>query len=344
VSGARWRAEEHPLVVATLRERYGLTVHSLERLHRESVNLVFRAVTDQGTALVKRLGRPAEPGWLAFQAAVLSALCDRGFPVQPLWPARDGETTVTAGEQLWQVRPYAQGRAFRAGDAHDVEAAARALAQLHRAPVEALVPAGVSAGAVSPTDDLVLWLWDDGAAHAALEELVRRIAPATLADAVLPHYREAFTRARRQLGPAAYQSLGRVLTHGEFVGSNLLLGDRDVCSVMDWDAVQVRPRVYDLARACLFMARKARGSIQLHEDLSELFLRTATSDAPLSEAERDALIPILELYFVPSPAYLSVMAELAPADVPWYLDWSAKGAAQVRGLLSPVTERLATAV
>ncbi|MEK8173305.1 hypothetical protein NKH77_43670 [Streptomyces sp. M19] len=69
-------------------------------------------------------------------------------------------------------------------------------------------------------------------------------------------------------------------------------------------------------------------------------LAAATAHQPLTAAERAALIPVLELNFVPAPDYLRQVAKHAPGILEWYLGWRAEGATEVRGILAETVAAL----
>lgn len=325
-----WVASADPRIPELLGTHYGLAPVSVERLDRESVNEMFRVRTGDELLVVKRLGRLGSPEWLAYQADVLDALHEHGFPVRPWLRSVEGHGTTRIGDDQWQVARFAESRPFVPGDADDVASAAACLDRLHQ--LTDLLPADSPR---APIQDAEPWLCATEADMVSLADTVHEVAPAD-AQGYVATYREVWTRARAELPAADYLALPRRITHGEYVSSNVLYGDDGVLAVIDWDAVQLRPRVSDVARGALFFARRARGGIEVFEDLVPAFLRRATESAPLSDAESAALIPFLECYFLPSPAYLRQLAEHDPAMLTWYLGWSCAGAARVRPLLTPI--------
>jgi Ser/Thr protein kinase RdoA (MazF antagonist) len=306
------------------------------------VNEMFRARTPAGSLVVKRLGRPGSAEWLAYQADVLDALLESGFPVRPWLRSRDGAGTVCVQDDQWQVAPYVASRPFIPGDPTDVAQAAGCLDRLHQ--LSDLLPAQlIATSPASPIQDAEPWLRATEADIADLERTLAEIGPADADPRThIDTYRRVWERARQELAADAYDALPQRLTHGEYVSSNVLYGVRDagaaggLITVIDWDAVQVRPRICDVARGALFFARRARGGIEVFPDLVPAFIEAATVSAPLSDAETAALIPFLELYFLPSVGYLRMLADHDPTMLAWYVGWSSAGAARVRELLTPI--------
>ncbi|MER5431768.1 phosphotransferase [Streptomyces sp. NPDC002588] len=338
-----WQECQDDLVAGLLGQHYGLKVSRSERLVRESVNVVRRLTTDQGVYTLKQLGRTAGRPWLGFQAAAVRLAADAGIPVQEPVAAADGSTTLFEDGRQWQLRPYVQGRAFAAGADADLDRVGDCLASLHALSTDGLSPV------LSPAPDLEVWLSAEDDSEEKLERLHRLltgVVPAAERDLALSAYRGACHRARAELMALGYPGWEPVLTHGEIAGSNLLFDpvDGTLSCVLDWDAVQLRPRAYDLARACLFLGRKARGSFDLDAGRAARVLRRATTARRLLPSETAALAPILELYFVPTPLYLSQLAEHGPEHLEWYVGWTVRGASRVRATLAPVLDLLRSPV
>ncbi|MFF3956659.1 phosphotransferase enzyme family protein [Streptomyces sp. NPDC001890] len=325
-----WQAATACEAYEVLHDHYALQPHTVERLLRGSVNTVWRLRSPDGDFVLKRLGRRASAGWLEFQGTATARAHDQGVPVQPLVIAVDGRTTVDHNGTQWQLRPYVEGRPCTDGDASDLGKAARCLATVHSVPLDGLSPA-----AENPVQDLEHWLTTDESGLEEVGRVASAAVPRALWEAVRPALADAYRRARAELDWPLYQALPKTLTHGEFAGSNLVFDDRgDISCVLDWDAVDIRPRAYDLARAALFLGRKRRGGFTVHPNLAAGLLVEATRGRPAEPRELAAIIPILELYCVPTVRYVEQLAEHSPDTLQWYLGWTAEGASMVRATLA----------
>ncbi|MEU8825710.1 phosphotransferase [Streptomyces sp. NPDC048636] len=330
---ARWLPEHDNAVTRILAQEYGLGTHQVWSLDRESVNKIWRVDSPHGQYALKRLGRDVAPPWLAFESAVLPRLTAAGIPVAPPLPTATGTSSAVHEGSVWQLRPWRKGRPFDSARPGDIEQAGAFLSALHRIPVE-----GLPADGHSSTQNLEFWLATERPPDAVLDE-VEEIAAPHVSAAVRTDARRAFSAvldlARTEL--AGYDGLPEVLTHGEIGGSNLLYADSgELVCVLDWDALQLRPRVYDVARALLFLPRRARGGCQILPDRARAVLAASTAHQPLSPYELEALVPLLELNFIPSPDYLRQVTRHAPGFLEWYLGWRAEGATSVRGVLSDI--------
>ncbi|MGW4790870.1 phosphotransferase [Nonomuraea sp. NPDC004297] len=321
-----WRPCVDHGVERLLRDQFRVTPVDLRRLVRTSINTLWLVDTPDGALVLKRLGRRPEPAWLRFQHDAIVLAARHGIPVHPLLQARDGSHSAFADDVYWQLRPYVDGRLYRDGDTNDLAAAAAQLDILHSLPLTDLTAADVN-----PVQDMEFWLPADATALDELSRVIRGLVTEHLWAQVMPAFQTAYHRARAELDKARYDALPRVLTHGEFAGSNLIFSeDGAVRGVLDWDAVGIRPRAYDLARAALFLSRTARGSFVIHPEMATALLMAATRHRPVEPAELAALVPILELYCVPTPRYVVLFAKRSREQLEWFLRWSAEGAATVR--------------
>jgi Ser/Thr protein kinase RdoA (MazF antagonist) len=319
-----------------LLEHWGIRALRAERLRRESANTLWRVHSDRGAFVLKALGQPGTEAWLAFQLAAGELAADAGIPLTQPVKTASGSTTVHTFGQQWQLRPYQEGQAFAAEVRGHLEQAAGALRTLHRLPTAALPGAPPS-----PSDETSFWLGAGEEEWAELDRQLARVLTPPERTATLSVYRDVHSRALAELDGCGYDTLPAVLTHGEVAGSNLVFDEAGrLCAVLDWDAVQLRPRVYDLGKAALFLGRLARGSLDLAPGRATAVVLDSVLGQPLEACEIEALTPLMELYFVPTPERLRQMLRTSSQHVEWYVGWTADGARRTRGLLAPVLARL----
>lgn len=319
-----------------LLDHWGLRALPAERLRRESVNDVWRMHTDRGVFVLKALGQHGTDAWLAFQLAAGELAADAGIPVPQPVAATDGARTVQTLDLQWQLRPYQEGRPFAADSSRHLAQAAWSLRTLHRLPV-----AELPGTPPSPSDETSFWRGAGEEQWAELDRLLARVLTQQSRATVLAAYRAVHLRALAQLDGLGYDTLPTVLTHGEMAGSNLVFDeDGGLRAVLDWDAVQLRPRAYDLTKAALFLARIARGSLDLDPDRAAAVVLDSVRGQPLEAPETEALTPLMELYFVPTPERLRRMLHTSRQHVEWYVHWTTDGARRTRELLAPVVARL----
>lgn len=328
-----WRKAEAAEIPARVAAAYRLEIRSIERLDRESVNTVYRVSCGTRRLILKRLAREVTDQWIEFQAATLEELAADEAAVPTPVRTHDGAPSVRADGAVWQVWGHVDGSPYRRESASHVEAAALFLDRLHTRPVP-----GGPAGDL-PATEAEQWALADESAFEDIASLIAEV-PGTDHGALAATYHEAWARSAPAMR-SGYRRTASCLSHGEYIGSNLLFDGDRLAAVLDWDAAGLRPRVADLARGALFLARTKRGGIAIEPEVAVAFLRSATASLPLREAELGLIIPYLELFFIPDPAYLRLLLASAPGLLHWYLDWSSTGARTVSSIMLPVVESLA---
>lgn len=313
---------------AVLDAQYDLGSDSieLEYVDRESVNAVFLVRTDGEPAYaLKGLGRPTTDEWLRFQWDWIGRFHEAGLPVPPLVATVDGRGWATCGDGVadtvttWQLWRAAAGEPFEAGSVAHVRAAARFLDQLHALPGQ---PGSTPA---SPGSDVSPYLADPALPDQLERALAGVDAPAAVVARAWERYAETIEEFVDRVGAERYASLPASLTHGEFIGSNLLFRDGEVSGAIDWDALERRPRIYDVVKGALFLARRARGSFAVHPDLAAEFLSAVSAALPISADEQACAPYIAAMTFVPTPAFIETWRARRPDQLEWYLGWTADG-------------------
>ena len=89
-----------------------------------------------------------------------------------------------------------------------------------------------------------------------------------------------------------------IATHGDFHGLNLLFEQAEVKALLDFDNVDFRPRLYDIAHAILMLCRFERGSYQIRPLWAQRFLE-AYEDS-LTQDEYKTLPAMMFLSKIPS--------------------------------------------
>jgi Ser/Thr protein kinase RdoA (MazF antagonist) len=89
-----------------------------------------------------------------------------------------------------------------------------------------------------------------------------------------------------------------IATHGDFHGLNILFEQDEVKALLDFDNVDFRPRLYDIAHAILMLCRLERGSYQIRPLWAQKFLE-AYEDS-LTQDEFKMLPAMIFLSKIPS--------------------------------------------
>lgn len=132
------------------------------------------------------------------------------------------------------------------------------------------------------------------------------------------------------------RSLPSALSHGEFQTQNVIitLSSQHCLSfdVIDWDSLNIRPRIYDVCSAVLFFCRRKRGGFDLHLEEAIGFLESVG----LSGAERKALPAIAATVLLPRSSTIEKFRRFDPSGLDWYEPWAIGGAIQAYDQLSAI--------
>ncbi len=248
-----------------------------------------------------RGSRTASDELIVFDHGLRAHLVGRGIPTAEPVPNRAGTTFVRIGETALEVYRLLPGRSIGKAGVREIAAAARLLAQFHRAgedyraevpPVAQYRTLGIDTATTRMESPELL-----GQVYARLDRSAGHRFPCARAVA-----RRWLDRLREEFSDAVYQALPQTLTHGDFTLANLLFApDGSVCGVFDFDWSRRGPRVRDIADGLFFVAGRRRtplqaGSIwslteavELRPERCAAWLGSYIAVNPLTPAEWDAI-------------------------------------------------------
>jgi homoserine kinase type II len=279
----------------TLAATWGLAVTSVPRVVISDRNAIAWVSTDGGDGGDLVLKWSCDPAWfgrLDALAQLVLLLADRGLPVAAPVTALDGRARVVVDGPLGplsvSVLPRVEGGWLDVTDLDAVRAAGAALAHLHAALAD--VPAEVVSalppthrGAAAPLrEHLATWLQEHDRGLAP--EASRRLA-ALLAD--LPELDDV-----------------PQLVHGDVRAANVLVRNREVVALLDFDETSVRYRADDLASACTYLGTLFTGWAPTPQAAQRALVEGYESVRRLSDDERawlDALVLWHGIMAVPGP-------------------------------------------
>ncbi|WP_134765996.1 phosphotransferase [Nocardioides sp. 1609] len=277
VAAARW-------VTATLGERWGLRVASVERVVISDVNAIAWVATPTGPMLVKWSAAPERFARLAEVARLTRWLDDRGLPVSAPVPSLGGDPQVRVDAVSMGVQHVVPGELLDVDRPDQVRAAGAVLARLHHA--LATYPGAdrfdsPGPDAVQPAARVAAWL--DGT-H----------------PEVLPAAREAL---RALAAGAPIDVLPAQLVHGDVRAANILCDGPTVSAVLDLEETRVDHAVVELARSAVLLGTRFRDWGPVSADVRATFLSGYESVRPLTRVESawwEALVLWQALAVVPA--------------------------------------------
>lgn len=165
-----------------------------------------------------------------------------GLPIVPMVNDRSGRTILVVRGRLAEIQPVVE-HDDNAGNWHALATAACTLGHLHDA---------LARCTAEPEQRDAPWCWPE----AVRERLSRDAAQlCTIGERSGYDIRDAVSTAQRILDVLVDTDLcdcPAQLTHGDFQGPNILMYDGRVRAVIDFERLDRRPRLYDLAWPLVF--------------------------------------------------------------------------------------------
>lgn len=289
--GFRDRADVRSWLADTLAEVWGIDIGECDRLILSDHNAIAWTTSARHGPLVIKWSMEARLfDRLHATTTVLSRLAEAGTPVASPVPSREGAArVVVAGPRCrlsLAVLPEVKGQWLDTNDLAAVEAAGRALADLHgRLGELSYVPpplrqrrgrrdrAVSSAEGADLKDRIGAWL-DRGNDRLAQE------AAATLRSLIeaAPPFEDA-----------------PQLIHRDFRSANILVDDSAIAAILDFDEMTLDHRVLDLARSSVYLGTRFRNWAPTERSAQNALVDGYESVRALSEAEA-AWMPVLLLW------------------------------------------------
>ncbi len=264
--------------------------------------------TGRGTFLLRARHGEEYVERLTFLHEMIDALVAGGFPCPPVVRANSGKSWTVWGERLVEVHRFIPHDPGAHRDMSRMLAAASVLGDLHRA-----LSAAKHHRQVVPPE-----MRNDLSPKQAWVLLQNLTAKVELVKESLPMAQEAVEAAHciaASLAPLLkdYErvtgSLPWMLVHGDYHFWNILYKSDTIVSVVDFDFIQERERLFDVAYAMQSLIsylsytnlRKITDFAQLNWESARLWvdLYDASAPLPLTETERQRLpAEIMRIYFV----------------------------------------------
>lgn len=285
----------------------------LTALNGRSPNAGWFVEYTKNRFVLKKCVRNHDAEWLQYLEDLTDVLLDHGFPIQPMIEAENGFQTILFKEHFWQLRPYFEGRPYEMGNRSDEREAIRVLKQLHSLK-------DLPKGPLNPNCELKNWITAPNETLDKTAVVLKKVVPSKKADDLLKVYEKELTNVLTLINPSMYDALPHAVTHGDFHSGNLLIRNKKLAMVLDFDTAGYRPRVYDAAISAFLLTRIKRGTFQLDIVKTIQFLKTYASD--LSEDEWRSISAFIRLLYIPTGRYLTLLHAHTPHLLTWYIDWS----------------------
>lgn len=252
----------------TLRDTHGISVDAVERMSISSANLLVWATSDAGPLLIKSSVWTDRHPALSAQAEILLWLADRGLPVSAPLRDRSGQGQMMAEHLTIGVQRVIDGEIIDPHDEAQAISAGQVLADLHRAFAD--YPGDATAFNEMPS-----------ANRGAGGELHPSVVDA---DAV----------ATEMINDLQGVVIPVQTIHNDFRGANILVNNRQVAAVLDFEEMTTGRRIDDVSHAAVTLSTRFRTWEPTGIEAQDHFLAAYRERYPLSTDE-DQLVRALIL-------------------------------------------------
>lgn len=229
-------------------------------------------------------------------------LAEQGLPVASFWQTPQGASSVTVGEDTFELQTWLEGEQFDSRSAHErarIAAAGTLLARIHRTSQlypgpQHRWPSEVQAGGLTQG-----WLNFARARAEQCEVYALQAALANLVDA----WEAALPAAMMAIGTG--RNLPEFHIHGDYSALHVRFRERDISQVLGWEASRWEKRLLEVAYAVFYFAGltwHADGDLTrplvrrgLEPERASLFLQSYSAVYPPVPGEASLLVDALNL-------------------------------------------------
>lgn len=293
---------------------------TFEPINRGGVNKIWKASNTRETFILKQTRTPPCAEWCTTASNTLRHLKKDCFPVPDFYPSNTNLFFSEMDGQGYQLQKFVPSQETPFANEKALKSVAKFLKDLQNVDMPFIVP--------SPRNDIEGWLEDFADRRSALLRMLERY----LTKSEIQIVDNTLNVACKYLDQHSYNKLNNVLSHGELQGTNLFIGeDCQLDLVLDWDSLQQRPRIYDIATSGFFLSRKSRGKFEIDH---KLFINYVSSFSGTIDEEYKFITPVLALYVLPTPHLLETMIISAPYALDWYIPWFMQATSSIKELPS----------
>jgi len=307
-----------------VQNNWRINVKSVSAFDSGSPNEIWKLDSEDSSYVLKLSRLKVDLDWFKFQRRILDMWKAAGIPVSAPIKTESNSCFTLYDDCVFQLLEFAEGDRYELNNLEMLKQVAELVAKLHGAidinqlPIE-------DRSRKSSFNDLEKWLYDPISNFIDLKKYLGDYSQRTNYDvnSYINKIEESIEFLEKNFSYKQYIELPSVLTHGELHHTNILFNDSRISRLIDYDSIQFRPRIYDIARSSLFLSRKKRGDFFVNENYLSKFLEIYTQDNKLLNEEFEAISKILLYYFIPTAEYLKNMEESDQLD--WYIPWTQKG-------------------
>lgn len=261
-----------------------------------SPNYNIKIVTPEGSYVLRSNTLHLKKERTLFIEQCKRALKKHNFPVIPAVPNINGEYVTSLGNNPWTLTPYSYGTPLSPANPQHISAAAKLLATLHNLKLNQL-------------DNPVQYSDSFASNFCVAEKFYDFINNYSLSP-----QKEYFIDVYKiiQALKINLQDLPQAWTHGDFYSANILFATGKITAVIDFDNIDYRYRVYDLAKSIFMLCRPAYPSFTFDATIIKNFLEAYNQEIamPLTQDERDIIPMFMFVVEFPEFNFVTLMQDI----------------------------------
>ena len=227
-----------------------------------TANANLRITTTSGTYFLKRRNpKYSDEGFVAFDHALMEHLAPHRVGTPLAVSTRHGKRWLRLGDDVYELFPYHPGGPHDRHSLVEIASAGRARAAFHRGVRDFAPPDGKN----WPRYD------DPRLIREGIEDIDAKLAR-WLCPEDLSYLLDQVSLLDRELPDERYQSLPKLVIHGDYHPGNLKFLHGEVSGIFDLDWATLQPRLRDIADAIFLFAGERASDI----DASDIFSLTQT--------------------------------------------------------------------
>ena len=221
---------------------------------------------------------------------------------------KDRKITVFYLDSWWFATPFIVGTAPQLGDKTDSLICFSMLTKLHN----------MSKVKNMKISEFMFWQNDSYLKLGKTMEIIQNALSHSIAVEMGEYYHEVIaTINMHRISNKYYRS---AVTHGDYHSGNIIMKNKKVEAIIDWDNSNFAPRVVDIAKGVYMLSRKCHDRFELDYDIAFNLLYHYNNISPLDEEEFKIIPAYLSAAFIPKPEYLLTFK--SEAKLKWYLKWT----------------------
>lgn len=288
-----------------------------ERLNEGGVNNVWKVSRGEDVRILKQVRNRQSREWMLDTTKMLQKLKVDYITTPSFCLDKEGCFFSTVGDSYYQLQKFTKGRTPQLANEEVLLLISKFIKKLQC----------IKVGTFAPSSRFDVECWMQSFEESQKE--LRHYLGGHLSKTGLNELESLLTDSAEYLHANGYADLSLCLSHGEVQGNNILLSDSGNIVVLDWDSLQLRPRIYDIATSAFFLSRKERGCFNVDHMLFSQYISFFGEDI---KDELKFVPHLLNLYIIPTPHLIANIVLNAPHVLDWYIPWVMKALDGIRTL------------